>query len=103
MNNCDLNLKLGPLTVKLKLKAEEDKIVQLQTHDLSYFLENNFFGDDFFQNMFIYQPTIDTLQLKNKSLLIIFLVGNQSGCILLSCIAQNFLDIGCTYSMIKMF
>ena len=43
MNNCDLNLKLGPLTVKLKLKAEEDKIVQLQTHDLSYFLENNFF------------------------------------------------------------
>ena len=44
-----------------------------------YFTSNN--GS---QNTFIYQPTLDTLDLKNRKILIIFLVGNQRECILLN-------------------
>ena len=29
----------------------------LQTFDLSYFVGENFFGDDGFQNMFVFQST----------------------------------------------
>ena len=36
--------------------------MNLQTH-LSYFLGNIFFGDDGFQNMFVYQLTFSTLEL----------------------------------------
>ena len=39
------------LGTKVELKAEQDKIVKLQTHDLSYFLGKIFFGDDGSQNM----------------------------------------------------
>ena len=46
------------LATKTELKAEQDKIVKLQTYDLSYFLGKNFFGDDVFQNMFLYQKTL---------------------------------------------
>ena len=42
----------------------QDKIVKLETRDLSYFLGKNFFCDDGFQNIFVYQPTADTLELK---------------------------------------
>ena len=31
---------------KAELKAEQDKIVKLETHGLSYFLDKKFFGDD---------------------------------------------------------
>ena len=34
-----------------ELKAEQDKTVKLQMHDLRYFLDKNFFGDDGFQNV----------------------------------------------------
>ena len=33
-------------------------------HDLSFFLSEKNFGNNAFQNMFIYQPTLDTLELK---------------------------------------
>ena len=33
-------------------------------HDLSYFLDKNVFDDDGFQNMFVYQPTFNMLDLK---------------------------------------
>ena len=52
------------LATKVELKAEQDEIVKLETHDLSYLLGKNFFGDDGSQNMFIYQPKLSTLELK---------------------------------------
>ena len=54
------NLVKNLINTKLKtlaIKAEQDKIVKMQTHDLSYFLGKYFFGNYGFQNMFIYQPT----------------------------------------------
>ena len=38
--------------------------MKLQTHDLSFFLGNNFFGDDGFQHTFVDEPTLDMLELK---------------------------------------
>ena len=54
-----------------------------------------FTRDDGSQNVFVYQPTLDTLELKKTKELITFLVGSQmeylflnfSHCILLSYIA----------------
>ena len=69
VKNSDLNTNLSTLATKAELKAEQDKIVKLQTHDLSYFLGKNFFGDDGSQNMFAYQPALDMLELeKDKSI-----------------------------------
>ena len=60
-----------------------------------------FVSNDGSQNTFVYQPTLNTLELKKTKVLIMFLVGyqmeyiilNLSHYILLSYIAQNFLDI----------
>ena len=38
VKNSDLSTRLGTLAAKAELKAEKDKIVKLQTFDLSYFL-----------------------------------------------------------------
>ena len=51
------------MVIKAELIAEQDKIVKLRTHDLS-FLGKSFLGDDGFQNMFVYQPTLRMLELK---------------------------------------
>ena len=56
--------EIKTLATKAELKAEQDKIVKLKTHDLSYILGKNFLGDDGSQNMFVYQPTLSTLELK---------------------------------------
>ena len=61
VKDSDLNAKTATLATKAKLKSRQDKIVKLQTYDLSYFLGN--YG---FQNMFVYQPTLDTLELKKR-------------------------------------
>ena len=37
VNDSDLNTKLATLATKAELKAKQDKIVKLQTHELSYF------------------------------------------------------------------
>ena len=50
--NSDLNTKFATLATKSELKAEQDKIVKL--------------GDDGFQNMFVYQPAFNTLELKKN-------------------------------------
>ena len=39
-------------------------MLKLQTYDLSYSLGQFSFGDDGSQNMFVYQPALDTLELK---------------------------------------
>ena len=64
INNADLNKKVATLATKAELKADQDKIVKLETNDLNYFLGKNFFGDDGSQNMFVYQPTFNMLELK---------------------------------------
>ena len=38
----------------------------MKTFDLSYFLGKNVFGDEGFQNMFVYQPVFSTLELKEE-------------------------------------
>ena len=38
IKNSDLNTKLATLATKAELQAKQNKIVQLQTPDLSYFL-----------------------------------------------------------------
>ena len=77
VKNSDLNTKLATLATKAGLKAEQDKTVKLQTHELSYFLGKNFFGDDGSPNTFVYQPKRDKLELKKTKALIMFFVGNQ--------------------------
>ena len=93
VNKCGLDEKIKILTIKeeiktlaamAELKAEEDKIVKLETHGLSYFLGKKFLGDDDSQNMFIYQQTLNTLELKKARVLIMFLVGDQRGHIFLN-------------------
>ena len=64
INNADLNKKVATLATKAELKADQDKIVKLETNDLNYFLGKKFFGDDGSQNMFVYQPTFNMLELK---------------------------------------
>ena len=38
--------------------------MKLQTHDLSCFLGRKFYGDDGFQNIFVYQPLFSMLELR---------------------------------------
>ena len=64
INNADLNKKVATLAAKAELNAEEDKVIKLKTYDLIHFLGKIFFGDDGFQNMFVYQPTFNPLELK---------------------------------------
>ena len=60
--------KIKQLATKAELKAEQDKIVKLETYELSHFLGKNLYGNGGSQNMSVYQPTIITLELKvNKS------------------------------------
>ena len=47
----------------------------MQIFDLSCFLVQKFFGDDGFQNMFVYQLTFSTLDIK-KQMMNILLPGN---------------------------
>ena len=52
------------MAVKPELKAEQNKIVKLKTYDLTYFLGKNIFSDQGSPNMFVYQPTYNTLELR---------------------------------------
>ena len=66
VQDSDLKAKLAALATKAELNAEQDKIVKLQTHDLSCFFVNNFFGGDCFHNVFIFLQTLDMLELKKS-------------------------------------
>ena len=83
INNSNLNENIKTLATKSKLKAEQDKIVKLQEFDSSYFIGNFLFGNDGFQNMFVYQPALSMLELKTRATTML-LVGNQKGYILLN-------------------
>ena len=67
-----MGLKMKYL-IKEESKAQENKIVKLLRHDLSYFQGKNLFADDGFQNMFVYLLML-TLKLKKAKALIMFLV-----------------------------
>ena len=62
--NSGLSTKLAILATKAELKAEQRKIKKLQKLDLSYFIYKKLFGDDGFYNISVYQPTLNTLELK---------------------------------------
>ena len=47
--------------MKTELKAEEGKIVKLQTHDLSLFISQNYFNKDGAQLYLVFQPTQKTI------------------------------------------
>ena len=64
VQNSDLNTKIATLATKSELKVEQDKIVKLEAFDSSYFHGRTFFGNDISQNMFVYQPKFDTLEIK---------------------------------------
>ena len=56
------------LATKATVNTEQNKIVKVETHDLKYFLSKTFFRNDGSQNIFVYQLTFFTLELKvNKS------------------------------------
>ena len=72
--------------------------MKLQTYDLSYLLGKSFFGDYGFQNMFVYQPSLRTLQLK-KDNEIDYVISCKSKCLCGSILSpqnyafKTFLDI----------
>ena len=62
-----LNTKLTALATKTELKAVEDKILKLQAFDSSYFRVKKSVGNDGLQNMFVYQPIFNMLELKKDN------------------------------------
>ena len=68
MKSSDLNTHPATVARKAELKAEQDKSMNFQAFDLIFFLGENFFGDENFQNMFVYQPTLNMLRVKTRAL-----------------------------------
>ena len=62
IKNSNINTKLATLAAKAELKIEQDKIVKLEVFD-AVFIINIFLGDDGTQNIFFYQPPIDTFYI----------------------------------------
>ena len=62
IKNSNINTKLATLVAKAELKIEQDKIVKLEVFD-AVFIINIFLGDDGTQNIFFYQPPIDTFYI----------------------------------------
>ena len=53
---------------KAELKEEQDKIVKGEAFESRYLCRKNVFGNDYIQNMFVYQSTFNMLESKiNKS------------------------------------
>ena len=50
------------LATKAELKAEQDKIVKLQTYDLSFFIGQRYFNSEGSQNYLIFQTLYYTLK-----------------------------------------
>ena len=65
-----LSFKWKDKNINSKSRIRSTK--RFETHNLSYFLGRNVFGDDGFQYVFVYQPT-HTLKLKKRTALIMFL------------------------------
>ena len=63
MFNTGKDSDLITLPTKAELKGKQDKIKKLQAFDSSYFLGKNFLVTMVFR-MFVYQSTLDTLELQ---------------------------------------
>ena len=48
------------------VKKNKKEMKKLETFYLSYFLPKILFGDNGFQNMFVYQPAFNMPELKNQ-------------------------------------
>ena len=53
--------EIKTLATKAKLKAEQDKIVKLQTHDLSLFIGQSYFVNNGSQNYLIFKSSCKTI------------------------------------------
>ena len=56
MNNAELDKKVSTLATKAELKSEQDKILNLQAFDSSYFRGKSHFEEDGTQNYLVFQP-----------------------------------------------
>ena len=56
VKNVNLSKKLATLVTKAESKAEQDKIMKLQTLDLNYFHCKSHFEDYGMQNFLVFQP-----------------------------------------------
>ena len=54
--NPDLDQKIAKLEPQAELKTEQDKIMNRQAFNLSYFLEKGSFQDDGMKNHLVFQP-----------------------------------------------
>ena len=71
--------------IKLNYLEVQRNFNSLKTKDYNFFLGRIYFtSNDGSQNTFVYQPTLDTLELKKTKVLIMFLVGNQMEYIILN-------------------
>ena len=61
VNEYDLNEKIKSLSTKAELKAEQDKIIELQTFDLSLFIGKSYFNNDGVLPYLIFQPIYKTI------------------------------------------
>ena len=81
-NKTDFDNKLTNFNRRITLNKTkhlevQKKLNSLITKDYNFFLGRNYFtSNDGSQNTFVYQPTLDTLELKKTRVLIMLLVGN---------------------------
>ena len=89
MSKTDFDNKL--VSFNRKITSNKTMYLEVQKKLNSLITKDYFTSNDVFQNTFLYQPTLDILELKKTKVLIMFLVGNHnsklSHYILLSCIA----------------
>ena len=72
------------LNKKKHLKVQK-RLTSLITKHYNFLLgRKHFTRNDGSQNMFVYQPTLDTLELKKTKVLIMFLVENQKEFLILN-------------------
>ena len=83
MNKTDFDNKLTSFNKRITLNKTtylevQKKLNTLITNYYNFFLGRMYFtSNDVSQNTFVYQSTLDKLQLKKTQVLIMFLVGNQ--------------------------
>ena len=53
--------EIKTLAINAELKAEQDRIVNLETYDLNLFIDQSYFNNDGSQNYLILQPISKTI------------------------------------------
>ena len=78
-----MNTKLATLATEAELKAEQDKIVKLETYDLSFFLDKIFLVIMVLKKCLFVSQHLIGYNYKKARVLIMLLVGNQKSHIVL--------------------